>query len=945
MFFFSEKANIEFTFMLQSRAFWFFLFLVNSIQFGQAESILIKGNIRDLESNESIRGASIMNNQNPENVVYSGLNGNFQILVNAIPCVILIKKIGYQIIEVDIQSADQFTLVTLIPEYLSFSQIAIMVNTKGKSDQSARSLERISGNQLNIVSSKTIETSPDLTVANVIQRVSGVVVERNNTGDGQYVILRGMDKRYSYTLVNGVKIPSPDNKNRYVPLDIFPAELLDYLKVSKTLTPEMEADAVGGAIDLIMKDAPHKRQFKVNFSTGFNSIFLNRDFASFDRSDINFESPHQLYGAGYPARVADFTKSNLIVRNSTVAPNFLGGVTYGDRWFNKKIGFIFAANFQNSYRGSKSMLFSHGIATNEASNLPIITSRNDRHYSEQQSRLGVHLKLDYQLTKTDKIDWYNAVMDFNTSQVRETNSTDFSLAYDPVNGNYSRSVGTRLRFNHQRIFNSTLKGSHTFKYFNLDWSGVYSGALNETPDNAFVYLGTRVNNNVPNPLSVVSSSGGSGGIKRRWENNTDKDLAFYLNVKHVINVNSGIVEFSTGGLYRNKVRSSFFDLYNFNPFDPQKGPGLQNNLIYGIDWVTYDQIKLSIENPRGSTGDPLNYDASEQIAATYVQGKYESRRFQLIAGVRLEHTNQGYVLKNPTVGVTNDSSQVYWELFPSVNLKYKIKNNANLRASFYTSINRPNFFEIVPYRIINEEFQERGNPNLKYTIARNADLRYELFPKPAEQFMVGVFYKQILNPIEVGIFTQGQNTYFMPDNFGTAENFGFEIDFIKYFNWLGVKANYTFTHSEIATIKVKNIENPDPNAADRVKQITVMQIRPLNNQAMHVFNFSLLVKKADWDGQIAVSYSGERINAISRFEDNDIWESGFVQLDASLEKSFRNGFVIFAKAVNLLNSPMTHFIKQSNATNVENGKTNKGYEIIRQDSYGYTNQLGFRYKF
>jgi hypothetical protein len=234
---------------------------------------------------------------------------------------------------------------------------------------------------------------------------------------------------------------------------------------------------------------------------------------------------------------------------------------------------------------------------------------------------------------------------------------------------------------------------------------------------------------------------------------------------------------------------------------------------------------------------------------------------------------------------------------------------------------------------------------LKYTIARNADLRYELFPRPAEQFMVGVFYKQILNPIEVGIFTQGQNTYFMPDNFGTAENFGFEIDFIKYFNWLGVKANYTFTHSEISTIKVKNIENPDPNAADRVKQITVMQIRPLNNQAMHVFNFSLLVKKADWDGQLAVSYSGERINAISRFEGNDIWESGFVQLDASLEKSFRNGFVIFAKAVNLLNSPMTHFIKQSNATNVENGKTNKGYEIIRQDYYGYTNQLGFRYKF
>jgi outer membrane receptor for ferrienterochelin and colicin len=52
-----------------------------------------------------------------------------------------------------------------------------------------------------------------------MQRVSGVSIERNSNGDGQYAILRGMDKRYNYTLVNGVKIPSPDNKYRYVPLD------------------------------------------------------------------------------------------------------------------------------------------------------------------------------------------------------------------------------------------------------------------------------------------------------------------------------------------------------------------------------------------------------------------------------------------------------------------------------------------------------------------------------------------------------------------------------------------------------------------------------------------------------------------------------------------------------------------------------------------------------
>jgi outer membrane receptor for ferrienterochelin and colicin len=56
--------------------------------------------------------------------------------------------------------------------------------------------------------------SPDITVANVIQRVSGLSIERNASGDPQYAIVRGMDKRYNNTLVNGIKIPSPDNENR-----------------------------------------------------------------------------------------------------------------------------------------------------------------------------------------------------------------------------------------------------------------------------------------------------------------------------------------------------------------------------------------------------------------------------------------------------------------------------------------------------------------------------------------------------------------------------------------------------------------------------------------------------------------------------------------------------------------------------------------------------------
>ena len=116
--------------------------------------------------------------------------------------------------------------------------------------------------------------------------MSGVTMERNSSGEGQYAFLRGMDKRYNYTLVNGLKIPSPDNKNRFVPLDIFPSELLDRLEVTKSLTADMEGDGIGGAVNMVMKDAPQQRLLTVNVQTGYNSHFFDNDFQSFAHGDI-----------------------------------------------------------------------------------------------------------------------------------------------------------------------------------------------------------------------------------------------------------------------------------------------------------------------------------------------------------------------------------------------------------------------------------------------------------------------------------------------------------------------------------------------------------------------------------------------------------------------------------------------------------------------------------
>ena len=146
---------------------------------------------------------------------------------------------GYKKCEVTVDSKDTEVIIPLKSDDVVLEGVTVVASNPGRTER-ARGIERAAMNVVNVMSAKAIELSPDITVANVIQRMSGVTVERNSSGEGQYAILRGMDKRYNYTLVNGVKIPSPDNKNRFVPLDIFPSEMLDRLEVTKSLTANME---------------------------------------------------------------------------------------------------------------------------------------------------------------------------------------------------------------------------------------------------------------------------------------------------------------------------------------------------------------------------------------------------------------------------------------------------------------------------------------------------------------------------------------------------------------------------------------------------------------------------------------------------------------------------------------------------------------------------------
>lgn len=861
----------------------------------------LKGRIKDAQTGEEIIGASILVKEEPDKGVVTGLDGSFTLSVDRNKYTLVCSYVGYQRVEIEVNSSQKEIEIPMKNNCMELATITVIAKNSGRTEAGARVIEKQAMNVMNVMSAKAIELSPDITVANVIQRMSGITVERNSSGEGQYAILRGMDKRYNYTLVNGVKIPSQDNKNRFVPLDIFPSEMLDRLEVTKSLTANMEGDGIGGAVNLVMKDALSARQFTVNVSTGYNAMYLGRDFQSFRYGDIVKKSPYEAMGKPENYRVTDkdFNMSNLHINRKKPLPDLTVGMSYGDRFFNDKLGVMLAGSFLNTSRGKESRIYYlPGTAHNG------IEYRN---YSSQQTRIGAHLKLDYQINHNHELMYYTGYMDMREAEVRD--------------GKDDKERQVRMKWNRQYIVNSTLKGEHRFMddgRFRMNWAMVFSKAYSESPDNTEIsMLGTHIQT--------------SGAAVRRWEHNSDKDLAGYVDLSYRLRLtDESLFDFSVGGMYRDKKRDSFFNEYMFNSATGSKEPQYE-----GEDWNNFDEILLT-PRPYGNIGDPLNYDATEKIGAGYGMVKYTRGRMELIAGLRMEHTNQGYVLKFAR-DADPEGCQKYTDFLPSFHAKYTLHEHADVRLSYARSINRPSFFEIVPYSIINEDYKEKGNPDLKHTVADNLDIRYEIFPRSSEQVMVGLFYKRLKNPIEYGLLNEGQDTYYKPMNFGNASNLGVEIDVMKYFNWFGIKANYTYTHSEITTEK---------RLMNGSEVISKKQSRPLFGQAAHVVNLSLLLKdtKRGWEGQIAGSYTGKRLSDISNWYEDDIWENGYFQLDVSAEKSWKNGVSVFAKASNLLDTPLLRFIQNGPHTEGVSSERHNGNVIERKEWHGQSLMVGIRYK-
>jgi TonB-dependent receptor len=215
----------------------------------QASSGVLSGQVRSAAANQPLSGVLVtIAETNAAAVTDSQGRYRFGQLTSG-DYTVVASYVGLDPVEqqVAIPSGASATLDFAIAEETD----RIVVTGRVAGQARALSLQRSADNTRNVVSADQAGRFPDLNAAESLRRIPGVTVQREVVGgEGRYVSIRGLDSGLNNTQINGMNAAQPEKENRRVPLDMIQTSALSRITVHKTLTPDQDADGIGGAVEL-----------------------------------------------------------------------------------------------------------------------------------------------------------------------------------------------------------------------------------------------------------------------------------------------------------------------------------------------------------------------------------------------------------------------------------------------------------------------------------------------------------------------------------------------------------------------------------------------------------------------------------------------------------------------------------------------------------------------
>jgi TonB-dependent receptor len=884
----------------------------------------INGQITDPDGN-ALPGASVMIKGSTRTSV-TNLSGNFE-MPDLKPghYTLEVHYMGYKPAEAEVQVAAGKTLLRdFVLSINSVNLTSVTVSALLEGQQKALNQQRNADNIKQVVSADLMGRYPDLNVAESMQRLPGVTIGRNSSGEGATIQLRGTPANFTNVNINGEQVMSTqENGQRSVDLDGIPVGLLSSMEVVKTLTPDLDGDAIAGVVNLITPKATSLRtKLSADMGLGYNNL----------RSSLN--------GLG-----------NLSIGKRFLAndknPNGKLGIMLNGSYYRTKNGYdeLNAQVWQQKDFGKGDIYFPTDVR--------YLFVENER------TRKGGSATIDYQFNSNSSLVANVMYSDFYTDILRYRKRTRMQIKNTTEDGDDDYVTTKGRSYNEVksentdvRNLNFSLEGQTKIDRVKLDGAVFVTNA--DYRDNTGTY--NFITGNIPLSISNISTDN-LMATGTDWRN--DASLFTYNTVEHENYKNNGrnfvtranmtypykigrnSAIFKAGFKVKNTHSQRYYpenvvistyagdatvgNLTNFEGKQEVSSNLMDGTVDFGLG-VDKDKTIGFYYNNQGpdfpldnsstrETIDTYFYDAVENITAGYLMNRIQFNRLMLLAGLRVEATHvdyKGNIVDEDADGLwvstmPNRKKTSYTKFLPNLQAKYDLSKSTVLRGGLTFNYARPDFVQLVPGRITSKlaETVVDGNPDLKPAFATNVDLALEKYLSNLGILSFNAFYKNI-NDFQYSSVTilQGDEfenaapyagyQWFRTLNGNTAKVFGIELNaqtnltflpgFLKGFSIL---ANYTYTHSDADAQFRKGIRLP--------------------GQATNTANASLAYTIKGFTIQGNLNYNGSYTVSLGADAATDVIRDGRLQLDANASYRIGKRFTIYAEALNLTNAPQVDY--------------------------------------
>lgn len=892
----------------------------------------IRGKITDAEGT-ALPGVNVYL-QNTDYGTSTGLDGEYALL--NIPYgtyKVIVSYIGFedQMIDIKIdENNDKPYLDVVMNEGLLMEEVIINGRLLGQAK--ALSERKNRSNISEIVDAEQIERFPDANMGDALKRLSGINVQYDQ-GEARFANIRGVAPELSSITINGERIPSAEAEERFVQLDLVPADMIQTIELNKAVTPDLDGDAIGGSVNLVTQKARSGQLIKGKIGSGYSFL--------------------------------------------TAKPLYKGQLSFSNRFANDRLGLMANISVLDKFIRSDNVeaewerLDDGTVYTND---------QQIRQYNLERLRQSYSAIIDYDLAKghnvfvsgmyTKREDWENRYrLRYNDIEQDDDGNWIAEIRKQTKGSTEENKFG---RLEDQRMHSLRVGGDHLFGNTEINWAYANMYASEDRPNERYISMRNEdviINNlNLSNPETpmVEITDGAQGDLSSNYElreiteefqftEESDNIARVDVSTPILFGKNNSSLKF--GGKYKSKskIRDN-----SFREYAPIDGDGFVATALTNTKDITEDNFSAgeyeaglfvneeylggldlngaNFEGEDVNEEEAGNFDATEDVIAAYAMYTQSlGSTFDFIAGARYEQTSVNYSgtrydTEADELSTTPNQSEDYGKFLPGIHMNYRPTENFNVRAAWTNTLARPNYFDLVPYEEFNTEDNEIaiGNPALEATTSMNMDFMAELFFDNVGVISGGVFYKDLSNVIATAtqedIEYKGNvyDDFSQPLNIGNANLIGFELgisrrlDFLPGFlGNLSFYGNYTFNKSEVSDIVLEGRED---------------EALPLVGTPESVTNLSLAYDTKRLDFRISYNLASSFIEEYGDEAFYDRWYDKVNYLDINADYELNDNWKLYMSLNNLLDQPLRYYQGQVDRT-------------MQVEYYGPQIKAGLKFKF